>query len=82
MVAPSRAEVLQVIDSLLSGEMSREAASVWACRHLSEFFDFEDSVVDDALSTLAIIDGLEFGDDGQSWYLFDFAEISAIRELL
>jgi hypothetical protein len=78
---PSNAEVRQVIDGLLSGEMTREAASNWACRCLDKVWDQTDPVVDDALSTLAVIAEKDF-DGEKSWYLFDFVDITTIRDLL
>ena len=81
MTAPQRTAILQVIDRLLSGGMSREAASAWASeRHLQVAAD---PVVEEALDLLALIDTRHVSEQGQPLdYMYDFAELSAARQAL
>lgn len=76
-----RTEVLLVIDQLLSGELSREAASAWASeRHLEVH---PDPAVEEALDVLTLIDAREVSDALQPLhYLYDLEEVSAVRDAL
>jgi len=81
MAAPQRADVLEVIDRLLAGDISREEASAWAGdRH---FQAAPDLAVEEALDVLTLIDARHVAGDGRPLgYLYDFAEIAASREAL
>jgi hypothetical protein len=81
MTAPQRIEVMQVIDRLMSGGMSREAASAWASeRHVQVA---EDPVVEEVLDILTLIDARHVSEQGQPLdYMYDFAELSRARQAL
>ena len=74
----SRPEVVQLIDRLVSGELSREAAAVWASeRHIAPMGD---PLVEDVLDALSLIDARHVSNGGEPLhYLYDFAEIEAMR---
>jgi hypothetical protein len=76
-----RADVVSVIDDLLSGSMSREAASSWAAeRHTAASTD---PAVDEALDALALIDARHVSAQGEPMhYMYDFAEVSQARDSL
>jgi hypothetical protein len=76
-----RVEVLPIVDALLSEEMTREEASRWAApRHLVEQHD---PVVEEALDLLVATDSLQIDNEGRSLgYLFDFADLKALRSAL
>lgn len=80
-VEVSRAEVLEVIDRLLSGDLTREEASLWAGkRHVEEMAD---PLVEEALDIVTLIDGRHISSDGElAAYLYDFQEVEAIRASL
>jgi hypothetical protein len=81
MEPPARTEILQVIDLLLSGDMSREAASAWAVKRHMEVAP--DPIVEEALDILALIDARHVSDQGQlQHYMYDFDEVSAARHAL
>lgn len=56
MNPPSRKEVADIFQQLLSGELTRNAASEWACRWLLNGFTVEDRVVWEALTLLGAAD--------------------------
>lgn len=70
-----------MIDDLLLGAMSREAASSWAAgRHTAPSTD---PAVEEALDVLALIDARHVNAQGQPMnYMYDFAEVSQARESL
>lgn len=80
-VEVSRAEVLKIIDQLLSGDITREAASLWASkRHVEEMAD---PLVEEALDIVTLIDGRHISSDGElAGYLYDLEEVEAIRSSL
>jgi len=76
-----RGDVLRVVDALLSGEMTREAASSWAGPlHVEEMAD---PVVEEALDLLTLTDAIQITHEGRpAGYLFDLTDIEAIRQVL
>lgn len=81
MTTPTRSEVLRLIDAVFAGDVSREEASAWAgARHVQVA---EDSVVEEALDILTLIDARHVDDDGHVLdYMYDFTELSAARVVL
>ena len=78
---PTRSEIQQIIDRLISAELSREAASDWATEHHVEVA--ADPVVEEALDILALIDARHVSGDGRVLdYMYDFADLSLAREAL
>ncbi len=81
MRAPDRSEVLEIIDLLLAGELSREDASRWAgALHVEES---PDSLVEEALDLLTLVDAWQINEEGnRTGYLYDFDGLATIREIL
>ena len=81
MTAPSRAQVIEMMTLLLAGGLTREAASLWAGPlHVREALD---PLVEEALDLLTLTDAWQVDAEGtRTGYLFDFADIVAIRDLL
>jgi hypothetical protein len=81
MNVASREDVVEMIDRLLSGRITREEASLWAgVLHVEES---EDPVVEEALDILTLIDGREVDAEGNpTGFLFDFKELESIRRAL
>jgi hypothetical protein len=77
-VEVSREDVAKVIDELLAGELTREAAALWAGkRHVEEMAD---PVVEEALDLLTLIDGPQIDSDMKPvGYLFDFTDLEVVR---
>lgn len=81
MTPPQRAEVLQVIDRLLSGDMGREVVAAWASARHVEIAS--DPLVEETLDILALIDARHVREDGQpSDYMYDLAEVLVVRAQL
>ncbi len=78
---PGRAEVLEVIDRLMAGDITREEAALWAgARHIVEA---SDPIVEEALDALVAVDQWQVDDDMRRvGYLFDFDEVAALRDAL
>ena len=81
MTAPSRAQVIEIIDRLLTGALTREDASLWAGPlHILEA---PDPLVEEALDLLTLTDAWQMDAGGKrTGYLFGFDDIVAIRALL
>jgi hypothetical protein len=80
-VVPSRADVLTVLDAVLTGTLTREAASQWAASHHIEVMD--DASLEEALDVLVLIDARHTSDDGVPLnYLYDLSEIATSRAAL
>lgn len=78
LVDVSRAEVVSVINRLLSGEMSREEAALWAGKlHIKRSPDLD---IEEALDVLTLIDARH--SSGPGAYLYDFSEVRVAREAL
>jgi hypothetical protein len=74
----SRADVVGVIDQLLSGDLSREEASAWAAaRHIERSPDL---AVEEALDVLTLVDARHSPEQGD--YLYDLSEVSIARKAL
>jgi hypothetical protein len=78
---PSRAEVLEVINRLLAGDLTREEASRWAGPiHVDES---PDSLIEDALDLLTLIDAWQTDAEGiRTGYLYDLRELARMRDVL
>ena len=81
MTTPSRTEVVEIIDRLLAGGLTREDASLWAgSLHVEES---PDPLVEEALDLLTLIDGWQTDAEGdRTGYLYDFDDLATIRDLL
>ncbi len=81
MTTPGRTEVLEIIDRLLAGGLTREDASRWAGPlHVEES---PDSLVEEALDLLTLVDAWQIDAEGnRTGYLYDFDDLATIRELL
>lgn len=72
---------MEVVDRLLSGDLTREAAALWAGRRHVE--PMADPLLEEALDILTLIDGRHTSDDGQPLgYMYDFRELEALRPSL
>ncbi len=69
---------MSVIDRLLSGDLSREEASLWAGKlHIERSPDLD---IEEALDVLTLIDARHSPEPGD--YLYDFSEVRVAREAL
>ena len=79
-VHPSRIELVAFIDPVISRELSREAASAWACElHLVQAAD---PIVEEALDVLSLIDARHVREDRPLNYMYDFDELRKVRRAL
>lgn len=81
MTEPSRAQVIEIIDRLVAGALTREDASLWAGP--LHVWEATDPLVEEALDLLTLTDAWQVDAKGRrTGYLFGFDDIVAIRELL
>lgn len=75
-----RRGLLEIIDQLLAGSLSREDASRWALERVFE--EVTDPLIDEALDALSVCDELSFNGDPPYPYLVDLDELAQIRASL
>lgn len=80
----SHAEILEVVDRLLAGTISREQASAWAGQALPAVETLgHDPLAEEVLDCLLAIDQIQTDSAMEvTGYLFDFAELLTLRRQL
>lgn len=79
-VVPTRAEVAEVIDHLLTGSITRDEASRWGASRSAETGD---DVIDEAVIALWTINYLQEDEFGRCLgYMWDFSELELLRSRL